>query len=247
MPGPQHLGMRGLAEPTSCANDRETLEVTEEDGMAVLDMDRGQGAPPEAESATPSMKVRKRDGSLEPVDVNKIVRAVARCADGLEGVDPMRVATRTISGLCDGATTDELDSLSIRTAAALISEEPNYSRLAARLLSTVIDKEVANQDIHSFSQSVATAHRLGVVGQRTAAMVATNARKLNNAVHADRSALFEFFGLRTVYDRYLLRHPTDRSVVETPQHFFLRVASGLATSPDEAIALYELMSSLEYL
>lgn len=193
------------------------------------------------------MQVRKRNGSLEPVDVNKIVRAVARCAADLDGVDPMRIATRTISGLCDGATTDELDSLSIRTAAALISEEPNYSRLAARLLSTVIDKEVANQDIHSFSQSVAAAHRLGVIGDRTAQFVTAHARKMNDAIMVDRSSRFEFFGLRTVYDRYLLRHPTDRSVVETPQYFFLRVACGLATTPDEAIALYELMSSLEYL
>ena len=38
---------------------------------------------------------------------------------GLDGVDPMRVATRTICGLCDGASTEELDALSIRTAAAL--------------------------------------------------------------------------------------------------------------------------------
>ena len=88
-------------------------------------------------------------GRLEPVDVNRIVRAVSRCCAGLDGVDPMRVATRTISGLCDGASTEELDTLSIRTATALMAEEPNYSRLAARLLSTVIDKEVANQDIHS--------------------------------------------------------------------------------------------------
>ena len=73
------------------------------------------------------MRVRKRNGDLEPVDLNKIVRAVARCAAGLDGVDPMRVATRTISGLYDGATTTELDELSIRTAAALIGEEPNYS------------------------------------------------------------------------------------------------------------------------
>ena len=56
-----------------------------------------------------TMRVRKRNGDLEPVDVNKIVRAVERCASGLPGVDPMRVATRTISGLCDGATTEELD------------------------------------------------------------------------------------------------------------------------------------------
>ncbi len=111
------------------------------------------------------MQVLKRSGALEPVDVNKIVRAVGRSAEGLSGVDPMRVATRTISGLRDGASSLELDELSIRTAAALISEEPNYSRLAARLLSTVIDKEVRNQDVHSFSQSVAYGHALGLVGR----------------------------------------------------------------------------------
>jgi ribonucleoside-diphosphate reductase alpha chain len=78
------------------------------------------------------MHVRKRNGDTEPVDVNKIVRAVDRCADGLPDVDPMRVATKTISGLYDGATTAELDRLSIQTAAEMTGEEPQYSRLAAR-------------------------------------------------------------------------------------------------------------------
>ena len=54
----------------------------------------------------PGMQVRKRNGGLEPVDLNKIVRAVGRCADGLNAVDPMRIATRTISGLYDGASTE---------------------------------------------------------------------------------------------------------------------------------------------
>lgn len=107
------------------------------------------------------MNVRKRNGSLESVDVNKIVRAVGRCATGLPNVDVMRVAVKTIGGLFDGATTCELDQLSIRTAATLVVEEPEYSRLAARLLETYIAKEVTNQNIHSFSQSVAMGHRLG--------------------------------------------------------------------------------------
>ncbi|WP_205248702.1 ATP cone domain-containing protein, partial [Escherichia coli] len=51
------------------------------------------------------MRVRKRSGALEPVDVNKIVNAIARASEGLLGVDPMRVATRTISALADGAST----------------------------------------------------------------------------------------------------------------------------------------------
>ncbi len=46
-------------------------------------------------------------------------------------------------------------------------------------------------------------------------MVATHARKLNDAILADRNwLLYEFFGLRTVYDRYLLRHPETRKVIE---------------------------------
>ena len=102
-----------------------------------------------AGGATPGggMRVMKRNGQLEPVDLNKIVHAIARASEGLLGVDPMRVATRTISALADGATTNELDNLSIRTAAGLIVEEPNYSKLAARLLATVVDKEVRNQNI----------------------------------------------------------------------------------------------------
>ena len=193
------------------------------------------------------MMVRKRNGDLEPVDLNKIVRAIHRCAEGLSGVDPMKIATRTISGLCDGATTEELDALSIRTASTLMVEEPNYSRLAGRLLATVIDKEVRNQNIHSFSQSVLVGHELGIIGDTTVEFVTANARKLDDTVVHDRDNLFEFFGLRTVYDRYLLRHPETRHVLETPQYFFLRVACGLSTCPDEAIRFYELISSLQYL
>src|SRR5215813_3364779 len=134
-------------------------------------------AKPEPEVRT-AMRVRKRNGSFEPVDVNKIVRAVARCCVGLAEVDALRVATKTISGLYDGATTRELDRLSIQTAAALIVEEPQYAKLAARLLATYVEKEVESQEIHAFSQSVATGHRLGLVNDRLHAFVAAHARKL---------------------------------------------------------------------
>ena len=58
------------------------------------------------------MRVAKRDGTLEKLmDLNKIVRAKCLCCDGLENVDTIPIATRTISGLYDGATTQELDEL----------------------------------------------------------------------------------------------------------------------------------------
>ncbi|HZY75392.1 MAG TPA: ribonucleoside-diphosphate reductase subunit alpha [Jatrophihabitantaceae bacterium] len=193
------------------------------------------------------MHVRKRNGDSEPVDVNKIVRAVERWTDGLADVDPLRIATRTISGLYDGATTAELDRLSIQTSAELIGEEPQYSQLAARLLAGYIDKEVRNQGVASFSQAIGLGHAEGLIGDETAKFVKDNARKLDFAIDESADRGFEYFGLRTVYDRYLLRHPTSRLVIETPQYFLLRVACGLSRTPGEAIGFYRLMSSLAYL
>jgi ribonucleoside-diphosphate reductase alpha chain len=201
---------------------------------------------PPAEAA-PQMQVRKRNGSLEPVDVNKIVRAVERCCHGLPHVDPIRVASKTIGGLFDGASTRELDSISIQTAAALIAEEPEYSRLAARLLLATIAKEVAGQNIYSFSQSIETGHREGVISKDTAEFVSANARKLNSAIDDRLSDRFEYFGLRTVYDRYLLRHPITRQVMETPQYFFMRVSAGLSVRVNEAVDFYRLLASHDYL
>jgi ribonucleoside-diphosphate reductase alpha chain len=199
------------------------------------------------QDATPVMRVKKRNGSFEPVNVNKIVDAVSRFCNGLLFVDPLRVATKTISGLYDGATTVELDLLSIQTAALLTTEEPGYSMLAARLLSNVIQKEVANQDIQSFSQSIWHGYTEGLISEKLSSFVDMNARKLNAIIDESRNDLFEYFGMRTVYDRYLLRDPKTRSVIETPQYFCLRIACGLAKTPAEAKEWYDLFSSLDYL
>ncbi|MGI4758855.1 MAG: ribonucleoside-diphosphate reductase subunit alpha [Janthinobacterium lividum] len=200
-----------------------------------------------ARDETPTMHVKKRNGSLETVDVNKIVRAVQRCSHGLSHVDAIRIASKTIGGLYDGATTRELDAISIDTAASLIAEEPQYSKLAARLLLATIIKEVAGQNLHSFSQSIEYGAQEGVVSPATAEFVRVHMRKLNHAIDENLSDRFEYFGLRTVYDRYLLRDPLSRKVTETPQHFFLRVACGLAGTPNEAIEFYRLIASHDYM
>jgi ribonucleoside-diphosphate reductase alpha chain len=194
------------------------------------------------------MRVTKRNGGQEIVDVNKIVRAVTRSGEGLHGVDPLRVALKTIGGLYDGATTQELDQLSIRTAAALTAEEPEYGQLAARLLGAYIEKEVSGQEIQSFSQSIARGAEVGILNDRLRDFVAANARKLNDAIDTLANRRFEYFGLRTVYDRYLLRHPQQRLVIETPQYFFMRIACALGGNEiGETLELYRLLSSLEYI
>jgi ribonucleoside-diphosphate reductase alpha chain len=68
-----------------------------------------------------------------------------------------------------------------------------------------------------------------------ATFVSENSRKLNDAIDQTRNDLFEFFGIRTVYDRYLLKNPVTRDVIETPQFFWMRVACGLSETPAEAV------------
>ena len=193
------------------------------------------------------MRVKKRDGGLEPVNVNKIVNVVLACSTGLDHVDPMRVATQVISGLYDGATTSELDELCIQTASLLITEQPEYSKLAARLLSRYIDEELAKQRIFNFYDSVKKGYRAQLIAKTNHRFMKENKEALNVIINPRLTHKFEYFGLKTLYDRYLLRDPVTRYVIETPQYFFLRVACGLAKNFEEAKEFYELISQLDYL
>ena len=114
------------------------------------------------------MRVKKRNGDLEPVNVNKIINVVLACASNLKEVDPMRVATKVISGLYDGATTKELDKLCIRTASLLIAEDPNYSKLAGRLMIRYIHEEVQNQNIQNFFDSIKAGYKCGTYFKKRA-------------------------------------------------------------------------------
>ncbi|GAB2822774.1 ribonucleoside-diphosphate reductase subunit alpha [Actinocorallia aurea] len=135
----------------------------------------------------------------------------------------------------------------IREAAARVAADPDQSRVAAGLLAELIADEAAAEGAVAFSASIALAREQGLLNERTAVFVARNAAALDALVDHGADARLEYFGMRTVYDRYLLRHPVTRKVIERPQYFFLRVACGLADTVEEAGRLYGLMSRLEYL
>ncbi|MFE7816358.1 ribonucleoside-diphosphate reductase subunit alpha [Streptomyces sp. NPDC057433] len=173
----------------------------------------------------------------------------------LQDADPGRVAAAALRGRSAHADEAELRELATEAAAGLISEDPVYSRLAARLLTLGIRAEAASQGVTSFTSSIAAGHREGLVADRTAAFVQGHADRLDALIDPRADDRFGYFGLRTLHSRYLLRHPVTRKVVETPQYFLLRVAAGLAKDAgnadvrpvDEVAALYRLMSRLEYL
>lgn len=204
---------------------------------------------PEAPSPIdPAIRVKKRCGTLEPVDPLQILLKVAGAAEDLPNIDVQVVADKAIRGLYDGVSTSELDELLIQNAAMMISEEPEYSKLAARLLDVFIAKEVyLVRGIESFFDSICSGYRVGLISEQTYQFVRANAQALNAAIEPTRSKYFEYFGLRTVYDRYLLRDPLSRHVIETAQYFFMRVACGLSQTLDDALRFYRMISAFEYM
>ena len=201
----------------------------------------------DSETLPTKMFVKKRNGTMQAVDITKITKAIGQCCAGLKDVDAAKVAQKTILGIYDGATTKQLDELSIQTAADLIGDEPEYSFLAGRLLANYISKEVEQQGITSFSDSVLIGHNLGIIRQELVDFMCLHKTTLDNVIDDSKSNLFQYFGLKTVYDRYLLKHPITREVIETSQQFLMRVSASLADNLEEALELYGLFSSLEYL
>ena len=194
------------------------------------------------------MQVVKRNGTSEPANLNKILASLTKVCAGLD-IDPAKIATKVIGGLFDGATTMQIDELTIDKGIWLINENPEYSTAMARVLMGVIHKEVNNQEIQSFSQCIAAGNSVGLISDEVNEYVRKNARKLNAAIHGEeRDNKFEYFGLKTVYDRYLLRHPITRQVIETPQFWLMRVACGIFTNDiKNTIEFYNVLSSHEFM
>ena len=89
------------------------------------------------------IKVNKRNGSIEPLDLDKMHKMVEEATKGLAGVSASQVEIQSGIQFYDGITTDEIQDILIKSASDLISlENPNYQYVAARLLSYALRKGV---------------------------------------------------------------------------------------------------------
>ncbi|KAA2258842.1 ribonucleoside-diphosphate reductase subunit alpha [Solihabitans fulvus] len=185
--------------------------------------------------------------SAEATAIDTLSAEVTASARGLPDVRTERVLRSVHSGQQRGDDHHALRDLAVRAAASLTAEDPQYSKLAARLLTRAIHTEVAAHGVESFTDSVELGFRTGLLSERLHGFVTEHAAALDALVDLAADDRFEYFGLRTVHDRYLLRHPDHRTVIEAPQHFLLRVACGLSDTVAEVAELYGLLSGLAYL
>jgi len=169
-----------------------------------------------------------------------VARFRALCHD-LPHVDLEYAADRVFSALSTNPDEAEFFDAAIQSLSGLITTEPDYSKLSARILSQKIAVECASQGVKTLSDAINVATENGLL------QPGMQARAARMTLSPSRDHLFEFFGLKTVYDRYLLKHPITRKVIETPQMFFARVAVGISSNAEEAQTLYEMTSNFRFM
>ena len=163
-----------------------------------------------------SMMVVKRDGTKEPVSLDKITNRISVLSTGLS-IDPIVVAQKAIPGLYNDITSMEIDNYLAETAAALTVEHPDYSYLAARIKSNALHKETPG-----FMIATKNLYDDGLLKDEYYNKVVENADAIESIIDYDRDYSFDYFALTTLIRAYLLKF--ENKTIERPQDLWMRVA-----------------------
>ncbi|MBP2472492.1 ribonucleoside-diphosphate reductase alpha chain [Crossiella equi] len=210
----------------------------------------------------PKFSVRQADGTLAPLDTDRLALVISEACAGLEAVDADTVVAETLRNLYNGISVAELSIAPVMAARTMVENDPNYSFVSARLLLDKARGEALSflagdtreashaQMTELYPTYFADFVRRGVeLDQLDAELAKFDLERLGAALVADRDLQFQFLGMQTLYDRYLLH--SDEVRYELPQAFFMRVAMGLALREDDrearAIEFYDLISSFDFM
>lgn len=204
--------------------------------------------------------IRKRDGRRELFSPEKLKRALNVAAFGLENeVEIEKIVNECKLDLYDDISANEVARALILVARGHIEEDPSYSRVAARLLLSRLNKEVIGDDVN-FEQ-LDSQYRLAFIRNLQTAvdikridpeLLSFDLEHLSKSLRPERDDLLQYLGAQTMYDRYFLRNPESGKVLESVQAFWMRVSMGLALNevPEDrekyAMQFYNLISQLYF-
>jgi len=204
------------------------------------------------------LRVRQADGTLEPLDLERLKLSIAAVCRGLEdSVSVEAVLQAALANCSDGVSAAQLPDALVLAARSLIERDPPYSFVAARLLLRTVYREALDRQVsfdemtYAYPEAFAQSIRLGVQHHRLdAALLDFDLEALGRALAPSRDFQFAYMGLQTLYDRYFIHQEGRR--LETPQIFWMRVAMGLALREEpaqrteRAIEFYDVMSTFCY-
>ena len=173
-------------------------------------------------------KVKKRDGRIESLDLDKMHLMVEEACTGLAGVSASQVEMKSGIQFYDGITTAEIQEILIRSASDLIDlDHPNYQFVAARLLLFSIRKnlygkirEMPSLEDHIYSCTSIDVYDKEIFNKYSKEEIG----KANGFIDHERDFLFTYAGLRQVADKYLVQDRSNSGVYETPQFMYMMIA-----------------------
>ncbi|WP_095155373.1 ribonucleoside-diphosphate reductase subunit alpha [Pseudomonas sp. Irchel 3E13] len=209
----------------------------------------------------PSIRITLADGSMAPLDMNRLNTIITEACEGLAEVDGELIQRETLKNLYDGVAIKDVNTALVMTARTLVEREPNYSFVTARLLMDTLRAEglgfleVADAATHHemadlYAKALPAYIAKGVEFELLDPALATfDLDRMGQAINHERDQQFTYLGLQTLYDRYFIHKDGVR--FELPQVFFMRVAMGLALGEKDrearAIEFYNLLSSFDYM
>ena len=209
----------------------------------------------------PNINVTKADGSLEPLNVEKVAGLINDACDGLEEVSVKEVLDEALKNLYDGVSISDMRTSLVMSARTKVEKEPNYSFVTARILMDQIRNEALNflgvseeSTYHEMEKHYPEAFKAYIdkgieLDILNPELKEFNLDKLADAIDYERDNQFTYLGLQTLYDRYFIHSNDGR--YELPQVFVMRVSMGLALEEDNreerAIEFYKLLSSFDYM
>lgn len=194
------------------------------------------------------MFVTTRSGKREPVQFDKITHRISQLVYGLDQdhVDSTQIAKRTIQGLFDGITTEELDNLSAEVSAYMTSVHPDYARLAGRIAVANLHRSTRDSFTDTLGvlynfENAFTKEKSPLISEELYGFALEHKNRIDAEIAYSRDYEFDYFGFKTLERSYLLK--VNGKIVERPQHMFMRVALGVQLGNiEEAMKTYHLIS-----
>ena len=173
-------------------------------------------------------KVKKRDGSIEPLNLEKMHIMCEEACKNLAGVSASQVEIQSGIQFYDGISTAEIQEILIRSASDLISlDNPNYQYVAARLLLYSLRKSLYGRmwELPHLMDHIKDCIDKDVYDADILVKYCEEEIDiLNDVIDHGRDFLFTYAGLRQVADKYLVQDRSSGKVYETPQFMYLLIA-----------------------
>jgi len=174
------------------------------------------------------LKVTKRNGNIEKLDLEKMHKMVDEACKGLAGVSASQVEMTSGIQFYDGITTEEIQEILIKSASDLIDlEHPNYQFVAARLLLFSLRKsmfgkmhELPNLTDHITKLAYDNLYDKDIFSKYSLEEIL----KVETFIDHERDFMFTYAGLRQVVDKYLVQDRSKGVVHETPQFMYIMIA-----------------------